>query len=139
MRRPVEHPLPSIFETVARSRIGAALGDSPNEVYRIVNRDKTFFIASYNRRTSEDPRERCEDFYARLNRAHKEHAAHRGYQVERALEWPNYLALSDAGARFMNWGLPRLDATMFIELAERMSRGETATQALAGLLFPDPT
>lgn len=106
----------------------------------MVNLDESSYAARFDAREFVDPEKRCRAWLAeRANPTHALHGRLAGAHPKRVEIWPDYQALSAAGARFMNWGLLQLNASGHRSLLTRMLGGQAAPQALASILFPAPT
>lgn len=127
-----------IVGETTRGRIADALNEKAETVWRVMNHNETQCAKEFNRQNSRNPEGDCRAWVAERNKLHPEYVAGRGYQAIPYSVWPNYLGLTAAGARFINWGLKHLDEPGRVNLDTRMHGGETAPMALAAILFPEP-
>lgn len=130
-------PRLSLNDEHARRRIGEAMCEPPEMVWRVMDHEETQCEKEFNRANSRSPERDCKAWIAQRNKLHPEHKP--GYQACGYEVFPNYLGLTSAGARFVNWGLVQLDEPGRENLETRMLGGETVVIALAAILFPEPT
>lgn len=130
-------PRQILIDEHARRRIGEAMGEPPEMVWRVMDHEETHCEKEFNRTNSRSPERDCKAWIAQRGKLHPEHKA--GYQACPCEVFPNYLGLTSAGARFVNWGLVQLDEPGRENLDTRMLGGETVVIALAAILFPEPT
>lgn len=113
------------------------MGEPAEIVWRVMDPEETNWAKEFNRSNSRYPERDCRAWIAERNKLHPEHKP--GYQPRPYEVFPNYLGLTNAGARFVNWGLMQLDEPGRENLGTRMLGGETVVIALAAILFPEPT
>ncbi|KWT64998.1 MULTISPECIES: hypothetical protein [unclassified Variovorax] len=130
-------PRQTLIDEHARRRIGEAMGEPAEIVWRVMDHEETNCAKEFNRSNSRNPERDCKAWIAERNKLHPEHKP--GYQPRPYEVFPNYLGLTNAGARFVNWGLMQLDEPGRENLGTRMLGGETVVIALAAILFPEPT
>jgi hypothetical protein len=127
----------SLIDELARSRIGEAMNEPAETVWRVMDHEESHCAREFNRTNSRHPERDCRAWVEQRNKLHPEYRA--GYHARPYDVWPNYLGLTSAGARFVNWGLLQLDEPGRENLETRMLGGETVVIALAAILFPEPT
>ncbi|CAN7356620.1 hypothetical protein [Variovorax sp. LjRoot178] len=132
-------PRQNLIDALARSRIGEAMNEPPDVVWRVMDHEETQCAKEFNRTNSKNPEKDCRAWIAERNKLHPEYKRGVGYHAKPFDVWPNYLGLTSAGARFVNWGLMQLDEPGRENLGTRMLGGETVVIALAAILFPEPT
>ncbi|OUM01195.1 hypothetical protein [Variovorax sp. JS1663] len=130
-------PSKTLIDEHARRRIGEAMGEPAEVVWRVMDHEETNCAREFNRSNSRHPERDCKAWIAGRDKLHPEHKP--GYQARPSEVFPNYLGLTNAGARFVNWGLMQLDEPGRENLYTRMLGGETVVIALAAILFPEPT
>lgn len=130
-------PRQTLIDEHARRRIGEAMGEPAEIVWRVMDHEEINCAKEFNRSNSRNPERDCRAWIAERNKLHTEHKP--GYQPRPYEVFPNYLGLTNAGARFVNWGLMQLDEPGRENLGTRMLGGETVVIALAAILFPEPT
>ncbi|CAN7774576.1 hypothetical protein LJR290_007717 [Variovorax sp. LjRoot290] len=123
----------------ARRRIGEAMNEPPDVVWRVMDHEETHCAKEFNRTNSKLPEKDCKAWVAERNKLHPEYKRGAGLHAKPVEVFPNYLGLTSAGARFINWGLMQLDCSGRENLETRMLGGETVVIALAAILFPEPT
>jgi len=128
-----------LIDEVARNRIGEAMQEPPDIVWRAMDHEEAHCAKEFNRANSKQPERDCRAWITERNKLHPEYVRGAGYHAVRYEVWPNYLGLTSAGARFINWGLLQLDEPGRNNLQTRMLGGETVPIALAAILFPEPT
>jgi len=129
----------NLIDELARSRIGEAMNEPAEVVWRVMDHEEAHCAKEFNRTNSRQPEKDCKAWVAERNKFHPEYKRGAGYHARPYYVWPNYLGLSSAGARFVNWGLMQLDDPGRENLWTRMLGGETVVIALAAILFPEPT
>mgnify|MGYP000103045865 CR=1 FL=1 len=127
------------IENRVRSRIGEAMIEVPDICWLVASADQTLYAGLWNERMTPDAERVCRAWLQeRARPSHPHHGRPAGAHALRAEVWPNYLGMTDAGARFINWGLLQLDAGGHKNMLTRMLGGEHAQVALAAILFPEP-
>ena len=123
----------------ARGRIGDAMQERPDVVWQVQNFDGSRTLKEFTRTNSRAPERECKAWVDERNTLHPEYERGQGYRAVPVEVWPDFLGLTAAGARFLNWGLSQLDDSGRSNLETRMLGGEIAPLALAAILFPEPT
>lgn len=127
-----------ILGETTRGRIAHALNEKAETVWRVMNHNETECTKEFNRGNSRNPERDCRTWVETHNKLHPDFVPGKGLQALPYNVLPNYLGLTAAGARFINWGLKHLDEPGRANLDTRMHGGETAPIALAAILFPEP-